>query len=241
MKTGYMYAFKNWYALCRPSKKYFALQIISTLLTAILYVIEPICSAQVLTYLVEGMYQSAMIWLVITLGFLVVRQLIWHYNYWNWSRLLGYSYRNINAKLYDKVIGAQSKNFKETSKEKILNTIGSDVYTVCNFSDLFATKMSRLFRVVITIVIVFIESWIAALIILAVSVLNFFMYKYFDTKQAIANNASRIAKDNMFEKINDMTSGREVVNDLGLNETIKEKYLSSCGKIAIFCLSECIF
>ena len=230
MKTGYKTAFMSWYALCNPNKKYFAIQIITAMLTAILYVIEPICSAQVLTFLVKGLYESAMIWLLITLGFLVIRQLIWHYNYWNWSRLIGYSYNKINARLYDKVIGAQEKNFKETSKEKILNTIGADVYTICNFSDLFATKISRLFRVVITIVIVCIESWIAALIILAVSILNFFMYKYLDTKQAIASNESRMAKDKMFEKMNDITDGREAVADLGINDKMRQNYLNACNE-----------
>lgn len=230
MRTSYKTAFLDWYALCKPNKKYFALQILSASITAVPYVLEPIFAANVLTALVNGLYNNAIMWLVIALATLVVRNLIWHFNYWNWSRLIGDSYRRINGRLYDKVVGAQNKNFKETSQEKILNTIGNDVYTVCNFADLFSTKISRLIRVIITIVVVLIESWIAALIILVVSVLNYFMYKVIDNKLAIANKEIRMAKDFMFENMNDIATGREAVEDLGLNKRMREKYLSSCDE-----------
>ncbi len=230
MKTGYKTAFLNWYALCKPNKKYFALHLTLSLATSILFVLEPVFAAQVLTFLVKGIYDKAMLWLAISFGTLAVRNLLWHWNYWNWSRLVGYSYKNINARLYNKVVSSQDKNFKETSKEKILNTIGTDVYTVCNFSDLFSTKISKLFRVIITLIIVLIESWVAALIIVAVSIINYYLYRVIDSKLALANNDIRRANDVMFENMTDITDGREAVVDLGIKNEIREKYLKSCDQ-----------
>lgn len=216
---------KEWYNVVQPSKKLFMISMLTACFTSVSYVFEPIAAANAVTEITNQNYKWAIIWIVLGFMALTLRNIFWHINYWNYERLLGYSYKKISSKIYKKIIGASDKNFKETSKEKILNIISSDIYTVSNFADIICTKTSYLFRVVVTIIVVFTSSPIAGAIIIAISVLNYFLLTYAGKKIGHYGKKVSESKDSVLEKVIDISDARAMIRDNNLEDDIEEKYI----------------
>ena len=166
----------NWYKLARPNKGLAAISFISACIPAICYVLSPIFVANVVTSITEQNYNGAIMWLAIDFVQLFVRQVAWHINYWNFERIIDNVYTNISMNIYNKIIASNDKNFKTTSKEKIINIISGDIYTVAEFTDHLTTKLSYFLRAIVTIVIVFTSSPLAGAIIIAISKIILCLY-----------------------------------------------------------------
>lgn len=218
--------FKNWYRLAKPHKGLFALSFITACIPAICHVISPILVAKVVTSITEANYNSAMMWLALDFVQLIIRQISWHINYWNYERLIAHSYKNISLGIYNKIIESNNENFKHTSKEKIINIVSSDIFSVAEFSDHLSTKLSYFLRAIVTIVIVFTSSWLAGIIIIAISVLNFFLLNFASTKVGNYQKNISEAKDKMFERLTDIQEAREMIRDTNNKETYKKLYLN---------------
>lgn len=232
-KENIFSSFKKWYELARPSTRIFMVTLITASIPCVLAILEPIAAANVITALAKLDYMKATLWLVIGFGFLFGGALSWHVNYWNYSRLLGDVYIKINLKMYDKIMNAQDSNFKTTSKEKIINTIGSDIYTVGNFSDAIATKTSYFLRVVVTLIIIFVSSYWAGIIVVGINILNFFLLQKLNRKIAVTLREVAESKDAIFERMTNITDGRYFLSDFGLREKAREAYRESCNKYVV--------
>ena len=219
-----MQQLKRWHKLAEPSKKYFMITLITACIPAVFYVLEPIASANAITQLTEHNYTGAILWLVVGFCFILFRNVSWHINYWNFERLIGKSYVTISMKIYDKLVGANDESFKNTSKEKIVNIASSDIYTVSNFSDILCTKLSYLFRVIITIIVVFTSSPIAGAIIIAISVMNYFLLNLAGNKIGQYGKSVSEAKDDLFEKMVDVSEARAMIRDHNLTNQTREEY-----------------
>ncbi|MEG1581631.1 MAG: ABC transporter ATP-binding protein [Clostridia bacterium] len=222
-------AIKRWKQLANPSKKSFALQLITACITSVVYTIEPIFAANVIVALTNQDFNIACLWLVGGFALLLVRTLCWHINYSNYAKLIGGIYMNVQGKLTDKVLKARDANFKENSLEKIINIISSDVYVVSDFADFAATKLSRLFRVLLTFVIVFSTNAYIGLVILAVCIINYFVINFLNEKISQKQKERIEDRDRIFECFTDIVNGREVVQDLNIDNDMKSKYLTQCS------------
>ena len=221
-------AFKRWTTLAKPSKKYFAISFLAVCTTSIFYVLEPIALANVITAITSAQYDQAMLWVIAGFVFVLGRNLAWHLNYWVFARFVGHTYNHVNNLIFRKILSAKSENFKRTSVEKIINTVGTDVWTVSQFNDQLAVKLGYFLRVIITVVIVFFSSWIAGLIILFISFINYFVVNHISKRSAISNNAIKTSQDNIFEKMTDVYGGRDVIHDFGLTENAEQEYMKRC-------------
>lgn len=205
--------FSKWYKLAEPSRKYLAIQIIVTCMTAVFYTIDPIIAARVITCITKSQYNAAMVWAAVGFVSILLRNVFWHLNNWNAERLMGYSYEKISFKILDKLVKSSSENFKHTSKEKIVNIVTTDIYNVANFGDVLATKLSYFFRAIITIIVVLTSSPIAAVIIVGISIINFFLLNFASKKIGASSKMVSEAKDKMLEHLSDISDARTMIYD----------------------------
>lgn len=119
-KDSRLKQFRRWYSITQPSKKYFMITLITACIPAVFHVLEPIAAAKVITGITETKYSTAMLWLFVVWAMILLRNVSWHINYWNYERLMGSSYTKISMNIYDKLVEAKDENFKHTSKEKII-------------------------------------------------------------------------------------------------------------------------
>ena len=222
--TSRIKQFKNWHKLAKPHKGLFALSFSMAAFTAVCYCLSPIFVANVVTSITAKNYNAAMMWLAIDFAQIAVRQIAWHINYLNSERLIGYSYTNISINIYNKILASTDKNFRQTSKEKIMNIVGSDIYSASEFANNLSTKMSYFLRAIITVVIVFTSSPIAALIIILISIINFFLLNFASSKLGICQKGILESKDKIYERVSDIAEAREMIRDTNNAETYKNHY-----------------
>jgi|GEM_PF-1980239 len=223
-------AIKKWYKLARPHKGRFFLQMLTAVGADLFVVVEPIFAANVITSLTIGATNAAYMWLAIAFVALFARNLLWDINYRLYSKLVGSSYFRIHEQIFDRLINAKEKNFKNTSREKLLNIVGSDIATVSYLSDIFCTKFSRLFRIVITIVIVFTNDIVVGLLIIAVSIANYFILNWINTNSAKYQKQLLEANEGIFEKLNEVVTGRTYIKDQYLDSNIHDEYKARGAK-----------
>ena len=216
--------FRNWYKLVTPDRKIFMISLIAACITAIFNVLEPIAAANVITCITETKYQQAMLWLVVVFVMIFLRNAAWDINYWNQERLIGNGYTNVSMKIYDKIISASDVNFKSTSKEKIINIISADIYTVSNFSDIICTKTSYLFRTIVTIIIVSTSNLLAAALIVVISILNYFLINLAARKIGYYGKKVSESKDKLLEYIADVNEIKTLIKDTNSDEYYKDLY-----------------
>ena len=216
--------------MAKPHKGLFSISLLSASIPAICHVISPILVANVVTSITVGQYNAAMMWLVLDFVQLIIRQISWHINYWNYERLVAHSYTSISIDIYNKIVESNEKNFKTTSKEKIINIISSDIFTVSEFSDQLSTKLSYFLRAVVTIVIVFTSSPLAAAIIIGISIINFFLLNFASSKVGKYQKNISESKDKMFERMTDISDAREMIRDTNNAETYKSYYKDDIKK-----------
>lgn len=219
---------KNWYLLAQPSKKYFLIAFSTVLGASICSIIEPIFAANVITNINLSNYN--MVYLFLTIGFLFIalRKGFWDINYRFHYKLFGYTYRKLEEKIFDKVASAQTKNFEKNSKEKLLNIIHNDVYNVSNFSDLLATRLARLLRLILTIGAIFLINIPVACVILLVDILNFFVLNWINNRIALTEKNIKEANDIQYECFSEVMDAKEIMNDLNVTKQVKHNFLNSC-------------
>ena len=124
-KVGNFKLLKRWYIKTQPSKLHLSISIISAILANLTWVITPIFAAEVITCITEQMYTEAILNLVYGFLFIVLRQVFWHINYYDYSKLLGIPYKRVNSEIVDKVFTAKSNLINKVSK--VLSEIKGDI------------------------------------------------------------------------------------------------------------------
>lgn len=219
---------KNWYQLARPSKKYFFIAFITVLGASICSIIEPIFAANVITNINIGKYNLVYLFLTIGFLFIALRKTFWDINYRFHYKLFGTTYRKLEEKIFDKIANAQAKNFLENSKEKLINIIHNDVYNVSNFSDLLATRLARLLRLILTIGAIFLINIPVACVIVLVDILNFFVLNWVNNRIAKTEKNIKEANDFQYESFSEVMDAKEIMRDLNITTQVKRKFLNSC-------------
>lgn len=221
--------FQNWYRVAKPSKKYFLIAFSTVLGASICSVIEPIFAANVITNINLGKYPLVYLFLTIGFLFVILRKEFWDINYRFHHKLLGHTYRNLEEKIFDKIANAKDVNFEKNSKEKLINIIHNDVYNVSNFSDLLATRLARLLRLILTIGAIFLINIPVACVIILVDILNFFVLNWINNQIAKTEKNISEAHDIQYESFSEVMDSKGIMKDLNVTDQVKHKFLESCN------------
>lgn len=147
-------------------------------------------------------------------------------NYGLYSKFVGYTYINIQEKIYNKMIRCQGIVFNKISKEKMLNIIHSEVVTISDFGDILATRCADLLMVVIAIIIVFKINIIVGFIVILVSIINYLIINKINVGIAYGTKKKAEARDNLYEKFSDIVINKNMITDLDIKTRLKNEYLN---------------
>ncbi|MDD4110320.1 MAG: ABC transporter transmembrane domain-containing protein, partial [Clostridia bacterium] len=220
----YIKIIKNWYFLSNPSKKHCFFSFSFVILQQIGVLIVPIFAAKATISLTSGLYNSGIIYLILAFAFLFLIRFFWHLNYMVFPKIIKKSYEYLNNKIVYKSIHANPKNYKNTSKEHILNTVHTDVLTLSKFGDKMAIAMARLVSLFITLTIIFIVNVWAGLIVIVADVLDYFIYGWLIKKRAVYEKKIREDQDFQYDKVSEMVDTRISINDLGVYKKVEKDY-----------------
>jgi len=221
---------KSWYSLAGTKISLILLHILLTSFRVVTWIVSPIFAAKVTVALMEDNFSGAMLNLGIELGIIILGFIFWDQVYRNAGRIIRNTYRNVQGKIYKKAYRAKSSNFKTTSKEKLLNIIGTDIDVICNFGDTLGVKIGRIVQVIVTLSIVFASNWVVGLAILGVSMLNFVVLLALNKNIAKKKKKVYENKDKIYEKFSQVLSNQEIIKEFDMGPEIAQKYFERCDK-----------
>ena len=219
--------FKEWYKLAKPHKGYWAFQFVTVAIPSICSLSEAMYAAKVTTSLADGNYKMAIFSLCLVLFFVFLRAFSMDLNYRNTMNLVGYTYKNVQEKIFEYIVNGKEKNFLYNSKEKLINIFHNDVYDVSKFSDIVCSKFRYLFLVILTIFYVFSVNLVIGFIVIGVVILNYLIMDKLNNSISKANKLVKEATDEEFVVFSEVIDSKNMLEDLNITKKIKDKFYKS--------------
>ncbi len=217
--------FKRWYKLCQPSKKLWFFQILFYICYAVIYTLMAVFAAKTINCLVEHNWKGAFMWLGIEFADILLRNVFLHLQYVFYGKHYGHIRKNITVKIYNKLFKSEEKELKNLTTEKIINIAQSNMGSAAEFPDYVAYIMRYIVQVGIALVTIFISNVYAGLIVMAVGVVNFFVYNALNKKLGGLMKMRFEKKDLSFQEYSKILSGRPVIEELNIKEEYKDKLI----------------
>jgi len=219
---------KTWFNLAETKIGLIVLHVVFSTMRVAGLIISPIFAAKVTVALMAGDFNNAWLNLGIELCIVILTLISHDQVYKNATRIFSTTYKTIQNKIYKKAYRAKSSNFKITSKEKLLNIIGTDIDVVCNFGDTLGVRISRAMQMIITLVIVFTTNWIVGIAILTVSVINFLVLLALNKK--IAHHKAKLyeSKDKIYESFSQILSNQPLIKQYSVGPEFAHNYFERC-------------
>lgn len=206
---------KRWHKLAQPHKGYWFWQIFFYCAYAIFLTTLTIFAARTINCMYAGDWTGAFINLAIELATIVLRNIFQHCQYHFYGKQIRHIENVINKKVYNKIINCDSKSLNKISKEKIINIALGNRDNIREFPDVVSSFTAYSLQVIITLVTVFIANYLAGIIVLALGVVNFFAYYFFNKKLGKILLQRHETKDEMFKSYSKVLDGKELIKELG--------------------------
>ncbi len=221
----YLKIYKDWKKLARPNKWEIWWTLFFVILAQVfVLVVIPLLSANLTTSMSAGNYTFAIWMAVAVLAAYAIKNFCWLGNYLVYPSLIRTTYARINNEFIDKTLKAKSANFDNVSKERILNTIHTDVLTVADFGDKITTAIGRLLMTIVSIIIIFTSHIYAGIIVLVADIIDFIIFSWFNKKRQIYVKKLRAINDKQYEKFSEIVDKREAIQDLGQEKRMRKEY-----------------
>ena len=205
--------FKRWWRLAEPNKKYFAGQITFYIIYTVFLSVITIFAARTINCMYQKDWTGAFINLGIELLTIVIRNIAIHFQYICYGKQVRHV-RNMGAKkIYKKIMSCKSDDFKQISKDKVINIALNNMAHMGDFADNISAFIADCFQVGFTLVAVFMSNKLAALIVAALGVVNFFAYFLFNKKLGKIMLERFEKKDDMFKSYSKIIDGKNVIRE----------------------------
>ncbi len=215
---------KTWWKVAKPSKKYFIISTLAMILSYSCIIISPIFAAKVIIAINASNWWGAVLYLTIVFGLLVLERLFYHVNYLVYAKLIESVFVRLNNEVVDKIYKSKNSNFKKTPKEKLLNILHTEIFNLGDTADKAAMCIAKIFRLIVTIIIIFVINVWVGLAILICDVFNFLLLNHLENKRAQRQRTIREDIDEQYTLFSEIVDSKDMVNDLNLNKTWKRKY-----------------
>ena len=222
--------FKRWYKLAQPHKGYFAAEIIFSILYYLFLSVITIFAAKTINCMYEGNWTGAFIFLGIELITIILRSLINHFAYRVYALQVQHVRLLVANKIYKKLLSSEKKAINEVSKEKIINISLNNMDYLSDFPDSISLFIGKLFLVIFTVVVVFINNIYAGLIVLGMGVINFFAYYQFNKKLGRVMLERHEKRDDMYKTYSKVIEGKSVIRELNASENYGKELLGNVKK-----------
>lgn len=221
----YIKIYKNWHKLAKPSKKICFWDFLFVVFTQVcVLVVIPIFSARLTSAISNTLINQAIIMAVIVLVLYALKNIGWHVDYVFYAPTIKHSYARISNEFIDKTLNAKKANFDKISREKILNTIHNDVFTISDFTWRMVSAEARLLMTIVSLAIIFYANLYAGIIVLVADILDFAIFALFQNKRQKYVRLMRAANDKQLEKFAEILDKRDTIIDLGQEKRVKKEY-----------------
>lgn len=195
----------RWWRYTRPHKGYFTVSFMSAFLYRICFcVIQPIFAARVITNLSAGNTKAAILNLIFGLITFLAGFCIIHLKYLVHDKLLRSTYLRFEEMISDKIFIADKVNFKNNSKDRLLNISYQDAWDTANFADTLTNKIGQLGQVIIIFFTIIFANVLVALIILIMVFVNAAILSLLQTKYAAGTKKIKEGIDNSYHTMSEM-------------------------------------
>lgn len=219
---------REWWKFTRPNKLYFTLSFMSGLVFRLLfYVVQPIFAARIITNLTVANYNGALINLALGTAVFILAYCVHHVKYLMHDKLLLTTYIPFQEMICKKIFIAEDVNFKNNSKDRLLNISYQDAWDTANFADTFTTRIGQLGQVLVIFVTIAIINPYVALIILATTIINSFALSFLQTKYAQGTKKIREGVDNAYHTMTEMLESREYLHSEQEKREIQAKHINA--------------
>lgn len=156
--------------------------------------------------------------------FTIIRNVTAHLFNRHRAKLYADGYNNITSKLYKKILYANSENFEQTSKEYILNTIGTNVGTMASFSSEVIKKIGIVIQLIVALTVIFSASVLSGFIVFGLAFVDFFLLRFLNRKYAMALNKQYKARDAIYEDVSDVIDGHGIINEFDKEKEFERRF-----------------
>ena len=219
--------FKNWYKLAKPSKKYWLFAFFTVFIAGLCSIIEPYFASNVITNINDGKYIYTAIFLVLGFIFVMIRKGSWDINYRIYHKLIGHTYRHLEELIFDKLSSVSNNSLKKITKEKMINIIHNDVFTVADLSDKLATRIGRMTRLFITIGAIFLINVPVAITVIIIDIINYFILNHLNNKGAFYSKKISEAHDIQYLRFSEAFDSKDLMKDLNITNKVKKDFMKS--------------
>lgn len=217
--------FKRWYALSEPNKIVWFWQITLLLIFAVIESLMTIFAAKTINCLYTANYSGAFFWLGMELADIWLRNTALHMQYRVYGKHYGIIRSNITKKLYDKILTSDDSSIKRLTNEKIINIAQNNMGYAAEFPEYIAAILRYSIQVIIAIVTIFTANIYGGLIVLALGVVNFFVYNALNKRLGRIMNNRYEKKDLSFQTYSKILTGKTVIEEMHAEEGFKQKLL----------------
>ena len=217
----------RWWKFTKPNKWYFFVSFMSGMLFRIVcYMVQPIFAAKLITSLTAGDYDGAILNLSLGTLMFILAFCLHHFKYLMHDKLLRSTYLPFQQMICNKIFLAEDVNFKNNSKDRILNISYQDAWDTANFSDTLTTRIGQLGQAIVTFVIIATTNLYVALIILGIILVNSFILTFLQTKYANGTRKIREGVDNTYHTMTTMLDSRTYVFSAAEQKKLQENHMA---------------
>ena len=215
--------FKKWYSICKPNTKLWFYSFVLVFFTSILSFLQPFASAKMITCITMQNYSLAFLWAVISFCLIAGTSCLGAFEYSIYPRLYHSSFAVLNDKYISSIISAKNprNNF---SSDLYSNVVNEDIDRICDFSDKLCEVCGNIFKLLFVLVFISIHSIWAGVILLLVTVLNYFLMKYYTIKKHKVSRTLFMSKLYLSEKFTDMSNNKAYINKLNVETPMIMEY-----------------
>ncbi len=218
----------RWWKYTRPHKGYFVLSFMSAFLYRIcMYVIQPVFAARVITNLSAGNYEWAMYNLIFGLVAFLAGYCIIHVKYLVHDKLLRSTYLRFQDMISEKIFLADKVNFKNNSKDRLLNISYQDAWDTANFADTLTNKIGQLGQVIIIFFTIIFSNALVALIILIMVFINAAILSLLQTKYAAGTKKIKEGIDNSYHTMSEMLDSAQYLYAENDKQNLRKAHLNA--------------
>ncbi len=217
--------FKRWYKLCEPNKSVWFWQTFFYVLYAVIYALMTVFAAKTIDCLYNGDWQGAYIWLAIELVDIIARNISLHAQYIFYAKHYGIIRKNITRKICDKIFKCEEASLNNFSAEKTINIAQNNMDYAGEFPDYAAGILQYSVQVAIAIITIYFINVYAGLIVTALGVVNFFVYRLLNKRMGRIMNKRYEKKDQSFQEYSKIIAGKSVIDEMNVEEAYSKKLL----------------
>ena len=214
---------KDYFKLTKMKRKYLVITIITAIFYKSLNLLLPYFSSLIVKYVTNADIYMSYISLFLFFITYILYNISLFANYKIYGYNMRYCYTTIQSKILNKLLNVDNNFSRLFSKERIMNSINSDVVDIGDMADQISELFTTIIQVLAVLVIVFIYSPYFAAIMLLYSIIYISVRNRADRKVAHYQRKVVSCDDKYSSLLGQIISGLQEIKTFNIFEKLKNK------------------